>query len=346
MKELTAPSATQSVLPANAVTSGSWLTLAISSMGILAVFLDSTVLFVAFEDIGRSFSSVSAPTLAWVLNRYTITLAALVVPAGKVADRVGHKQAFLTGLAVFTVASGLCAVAPSAGSLVAFRVVQAVGAAMLLPSSLALVLRAFPPEQIPVAVAVWGAMGAMAAAIGPSLGSALIEVGDWRWVFLINLPIGAATLYVGSRVFVESRDPDSLLPAPLGVLLIAAAAALVSLAVLQGEGWGWASGRTIAASSSGIALFGVFILHQQRVSAPALDLALFKSHNYRWANAGTPTFGVAFTAMFFSSILFLTNVWGWEIWRAGLGVSPGPLLVAILAPLMGRLAMRTGNARC
>lgn len=343
MKQLTAVTPGRPPSPAEALSGGGWLTLAISSLGILAVFLDSTVLFVAFEDIGRSFSAVSAPTLAWVLNAYTITFAALVVPAGKVADRVGHKRAFLSGLAAFTVASGLCAAAPSAGMLVGFRVLQAVGAAMLLPSSLALVLRAFPREQIPVAVAVWGAMGALAAAIGPSLGSALIEVGDWRLVFLINLPIGATTLFVGGRVFIESRDPDSRIPAPLGVLLIAAAAALISLAVLEGDSWGWGSGRTIAAFSGGMVLLSVFILHQQRSSAPALDLALFESHNYRWANAGTLAFGIAFTAMFFSSILFLTNVWDWAIWQAGLGVSPGPLFVAVTAPLMGRLALRTGQ---
>ncbi len=329
--------------PAVSSTRSGWLTLGISSLGILAVFLDSTVLFVAFEDIGRSFPSVSAPTLAWVLNGYTITFAALVVPAGKIADRLGHRRAFLSGLAVFTVASALCAAAPSAGALVGFRVLQAVGAAMLLPSSLALVLRAFPREQIPVAVAVWGAMGALAAAIGPSLGSVLIEVGGWRWVFLINLPIGAATLYAGARVFVESRDPESRIPAPVGILLIASSAALVSLAVLEGEGWGWTSGRTVAAFGGGLVLLGVFVPHQRWVAAPALDLALFESHNYRWANAGTLAFGIAFTAMFFSSILFLTNVWDWEIWQAGLGVSPGPLLVAMLAPLMGRLAMRTGQ---
>ena len=243
-----------------------WITLGISSLGILAVFLDSTVLFVAFEDIGRSFPTVSAPTLAWVLNGYTITFAALVVPAGKIADRVGHRRAFLWGLALFTLASGLCAAAPSAGALVAFRVLQAVGAAMLLPSSLALVLRAFPREQIPVAVAVWGAMGALAAAIGPSLGSALIEVGGWRWVFLINLPIGAATLYAGARVFVESRDPESRIPAPLGIVLIAASAGTDLASPYSKETVGVGRvGRRSPPSRAGSRCSVVFLLHQQRI---------------------------------------------------------------------------------
>jgi len=320
-----------------------WRTLAISSLGILAVFLDSTVLFVAFGDIGRSFPTVSAPMLGWVLNGYTITFAALLVPAGKIADRLGHKRVFLLGSGVFTVASMMCALAPSAPALVVFRIVQASGAAMLLPSSLALVLRAFPPAKITVAVAIWGAMGALAAAIGPSLGSALIEFASWRWAFLINLPVGVFTVFAGARVLVESRDPTSRIPSPIGVVLIAAAAALVSLGLLHAGEWGWLGGRTLAAFGASSVLFALFILHQQRTSAPALDLALFKSHNYRWANGATVSFGIAFTAMFFGSILFLTNVWGWSTLRAGLGVSPGPLLVALTAPWFGRMAARTGQ---
>ena len=134
-------------------------TLAIAGLGVLVTFLDTTVLFVAFPDISRTFSSASPASLSWVLNAYTIVFAALLVPAGKLADRIGHKRTFLTGAALFTLASAACALAPTVEVLIGFRVVQAVGAAALIPSSLALVLRAFPAERVPVAVAIWGAMG-------------------------------------------------------------------------------------------------------------------------------------------------------------------------------------------
>lgn len=320
-----------------------WPTLAIASLAVLATFLDTTILFVAFGDIGSTFSSVSPAELSWVLNAYTIGVAALLVPAGKIADRVGHKRVFLVGSALFTVASLACAGAPSAAALVAFRVIQAVGAAALVPSSFALVLRAFPREKVPVAVAVWGAMGAIAGALGPTVGASLIELASWRWVFLVNLPVGIVTVVLGSRVLDESRDPASRVPAPFGVAAIATAAALCSLGVVQSDSWGWTDGRTVSALAAGLILLAVFVSHQRRTDAPVLDLDLFTVRNFRWANAATAAFGVAFAAMFFGSILFLTNVWEWSTLKAGLGISPGPLLVAVLAPSFGRLAGRIGQ---
>ncbi|MDY7104134.1 MAG: DHA2 family efflux MFS transporter permease subunit [Actinomycetota bacterium] len=326
-----------------AESSTAWKTLALTSLAVLATFLDTTILFVAFADIGASFPDIGAAQLSWVLNAYTITFAALLVPVGKLADRVGHKRAFLVGSALFTVASMACGLAPSAWALVAFRIVQAVGAATLLPSSLALVLRAFPRERLPMAVAIWGAAGALAGAIGPSLGAAVVELGGWRWVFFLNLPVGMVTVLAGIRILSESREPTARVPAPLGVVLVASAAALVSLGVVQSDIWGWADGRTIGAIGAGVVVLGLFVAHQRTTPAPALDLELFSIRNFRWATAATMAFGTAFTAMFFGSFLFLTQVWGWSTLRGGLGVSPGPLLVGVLAPQMGRLASRIGQ---
>jgi EmrB/QacA subfamily drug resistance transporter len=320
-----------------------WRTLAISSLAVLAIFLDTTVLFVAFPDIVRTFSGVSPASLSWVLNAYTITFAAFLIPAGKIADRVGHKRAFLTGSAAFTLASLLCAVAPNVEALVAFRILQALGAATLLPSSLALVLRAYPREKIPVAVGVWGSTGALAAAIGPTLGAALVEAAGWRLVFLINLPVGLVTVAGGLYMLDESRDATSRIPALAGVILVAAAAALVSLGIVQADDWGWTDARTWGSLLAGTLLLGVFVAHQRRSNAPALDFDLFESANYRWANLATTVFSLAFTAMFFGSILFLVDAWRWSILDAGLGISPGPLLVALLAPVFGRLAARIGQ---
>jgi EmrB/QacA subfamily drug resistance transporter len=319
------------------------LTLAVASLAVLAVFLDTTVLFVAFPDIVATFDSVAPAQLSWVLNAYTIVFAALLVPAGKFADRLGHKRAFLAGSVLFTVASMACGLAPSAGVLIAFRVVQAIGAATLIPSSLALLLRAFPPAKVPFAVAIWGASGAVAGALGPTLGAVLVEAASWRWVFFVNLPVGLFTVVAGRRILHESKDDTAILPAPLGVVLIALAAGLVSLGLVQSESWGWTDARTIGSIVGGLLVLGVFVLHQRATPAPALNLELFAIGNFSWGNAATFAFGTAFTAMFLSSILFLTEVWGYSILRAGFAVAPGPALVAVLAPFMGNLAGRIGQ---
>jgi len=318
-------------------------TLTLAGLAVLVTFLDTTVLFVAFPAIGRTFSSAGPAELSWVLNAYTITFAALLVPAGKLADRLGHKRIFLLGMVLFTVASAACAAAPSVEVLIAFRIVQAVGAAAIIPASLALVMRAFPRDRLPAAVAIWGAMGAVAGAIGPTLGALLVEGPGWRWVFLVNVPVGLATVVFGSRLLHESRDSETRIPAVLGVILVAASAALISLGVVQSDSWGWGSVNTVAAISAGLVLFGLFVVHQRRTSAPALDLSLFTIRNYAWANGATMAFGVAFTAMFFGSYLLLTELWGWSVLEAGLGISPGPILVGILAPGFGRLAGRIGQ---
>ena len=152
-------------------------TLTIASLAVLATFLDTTILYVAFPDITATFSHASASELSWVLNAYTIVFAAMLIPAGKLADRIGHRKVFLTGSIVFTIASMACGLAPSAELLIVFRIVQAVGAAALIPSSLALVMHAFAHDQLPRAVAIWGAAGAVAGALGPTLGAATTPTG-------------------------------------------------------------------------------------------------------------------------------------------------------------------------
>jgi EmrB/QacA subfamily drug resistance transporter len=318
-------------------------TLLVSSLAVFAVFLDTTVLFVAFPDITRDFPDVAPSELSWVLNGYTIVFAAVLIPAGKLADRRGHRATFLAGSIVFTLGSLLCAVAPGPAALIAARVVQAAGGAALVPSSLALVLRATPRAEVPVALALWGATGAVAGAVGPTLGAALVEAAGWRWVFLVNLPVGIATVLLGRRHLHESRDPSAVVPAPLGIALLVTGSVLLTLGIVRGEDWGWASPATLGTIAAGAVVLATFVLHQARTDRPAVELSLFRSRNFSAGNAATVAFAVGFTAMFLSSILFLTGVWGWSIMEAGLGVAPGPTLVAILAPRFGRLAARIGQ---
>ena len=317
--------------------------LTIASLATLATFLDTTILYVAFPDISATFDETSASQLSWVLNAYTIVFAALLIPAGKVADRVGHRRMFLVGSVVFTVASVACGLAPTAEILIAFRVAQAVGAATLIPASLALVMHAFPREQIPKAVAIWGAAGAVAGALGPTLGAAIVEGFGWRWAFYLNIPVGLYTVVAGSRVLRESSDPDARVPSPVGVALVALATGIGSYAVVETDRFGWLSARTLVLLGVAVVVTAVFVAHQRRTRTPVLDLDLFTIRNFTWGNVAMLAFGVAFSSMFFGSILFLTQAWGWSVLAAGFGVAPGPALVAVVAPKAGALAGRIGQ---
>ena len=273
-------------------------TLLIASLATLATFLDTTILYVVFPDIAATFTDTSAAELSWVLNAYTIVFAALLIPAGKIADRIGHRRVFLTGSALFTVASMACGLAPTAELLIVFRMIQAAGAAALIPASLALVMHAFTHEQLPRAVAIWGAAGAVAGALGPTLGAAIVENLGWRWAFFINLPIGVYTIVAGRSELRESSNPDTRIPAVLGVVLVATAAGLVSYAVVSTEQAGWLSACTIGLFLAGGLAVAAFIVHQRRTTAPVLDLDLFEINNFRWANLAMLVFGTAFSALF------------------------------------------------
>jgi EmrB/QacA subfamily drug resistance transporter len=319
------------------------LTLGIAGLAAMVTYLDTTILFVAFPDITNSFGSSPASTLSWVLNAYTIIFAALLVPAGKLADRLGHRRAFLVGSATFSMASMGCGLAPNVEWLIVARVLQGAGAAILVPASLALVMAAFPREKMPQVVAIWGAIGALSAALGPSLGSLVVDTLGWRWAFFLNLPIGLVTLVAGGRILRESRDLSVKIPSLMGVALIALAAGAMSYALVESDTVGWASTQTIIVFAIGLVLLGAFIAHQRWTDAPTLDLELFALGNFRWGNLAMFSFSLAFSAMFFGLILFLVNVWEWSIIKAGFAVAPGPALAAILAPRCGKLAGQIGQ---
>lgn len=329
--------------PAEALSPAELRTLWIASLAVFAVFLDTTILFVAFPAITRAFPGVGASELSWVLSGYTIVFGALLIPLGRLGDLWGHRALFLAGSIVFTIGSTLCAAAPTPALLIAARVVQALGGAALVPASLALVMRATPRARVPVALAIWGATGAVAGAVGPTLGGALVELCGWWWVFLINLPVGLVTVWLGRRHLRESREQGARLPAAPGVALLMLGSALLALALVRGEDWGWGSSVTLATLAAGFVALALFVAHQARTPAPTVDLSLFRVRNFAWGNAAGFAFGIAFTAMFLSGILFLTEVWRWTILAAGFGVAPGPLLVATLAPRLGRLAARVGQ---
>ena len=317
------------------------LVLAVSSLAAFLAFLDVTIVNIAFPAITASFPTASLAGLSWVFTAYNVVFAALLIPAGRLADQLGRRRVFLAALVLFGLASAACALAPTAGWLVAARVLQAVAAALLAPSSLALLLPVFPPQRRGFAVGTWGAMGGVAAATGPALGGVLVDAFGWRAVFLVNLPVVVLTLVAGVRVLAETRDERSVLPDAASVLLLGAGVALLSLGIVDGES-SWTGIGTLGPLAAGAALLVAFGLRSARVANPLVEPALFRLRAFTGSVVGYLVFSAGFYALLLSNILFLTRVWHWDVLLAGLAVTPGPLMAATFSAVGGRLADRFG----
>jgi EmrB/QacA subfamily drug resistance transporter len=315
----------------------------VTSLGAFMGSLDLSIVNVAFPALERSFSGDTTAALAWVITAYSITYGSLLVIAGRTADRIGSRRVFNLGLSVFCLGSALCAMAPSVPFLIAGRVVQGSGAAAMLPASLSLLLAAFPHERRTQIVSLWGGIGALAVATGPTLGATLVTVGGWRWVFLVNLPVGAFAYLMGRRVLAENVV-NAHHPAPdyLGAGLISVALASLVLAITQGPSWGWSSARVILTLTASAVLGLAFLYRCRHHAEPVLDLTLFRARTFTVTNIATLLYAMGFFAMLLGNILFLTSVWHYRIIWAGLAVTPGPLVVASVAGPAGRLAARIG----
>ena len=318
-----------------------WQILLIVSLGTFMGSLDVFIVNVAFPAIQRDFPGTGLSALSWVLNGYAIVFAAFLVPAGRIADRIGHRRAFLIGLLVFTTGSALCGVALGTEMLVAARVVQAVGAALLTPTSLALILPAFPGSQRALAVGAWSAISGIAASIGPTVGGLLVQ-SSWRWVFFVNVPIGLICAVATLRVVrSEARDPE---PGPrpdlLGAILLALGIAVLTLGIVEGPHWGWIDMRTVGAALAAILLLVAFVSRSARHPVPVVDLSLLRIRSFVIACFGTAMIGAGLAAVLLSLILFMTTKWNYSVLRAGLGITPGPMMAGTFSILGGRLASR------
>ncbi len=312
--------------------------------GAFLAFLDTTIVNTSFPDIRASFADATPAELSWILDAYFIALAALLVPAGGLADRYGRRRVFLIGVALFISTSMLCAVAPSWELLVAARALQGLGAAIMVSVSLALLLPLFPLERRAAGVGIWGAAAALAATVGPPLGGVLVEIADWRWIFLVNLPLGALVLLATLRGVAESRDEEaSGLPDLAGSALAAAGLGVLALGIVEGNGWGWGSAAVIGCFAAAAVLLGAVVVRSRSHPRPIVDLELFGIRSFRIGTLGTLLFAAAFFSTILGNILFLTGVWGYSVLHAGLAVMPGPLTSAIFAGPAGKLADRFGH---
>jgi EmrB/QacA subfamily drug resistance transporter len=322
-----------------------------SAVILLAVFmtnLDLWIVNVALPAMGTSFASAQGQaatlgSLSWVLNAYAIALAALLVIAGRTGDRIGQRPVFLAGVTVFTLASLACALAPNLWSLVAARALQAVGAAAQLPTSLALLLATVPAEGRTRATRNWAAVGGLAAAAGPVAGGLLVQV-DWRWVFVINVPIGIATVTAGLRALPPTTGREvGRLPDMLGALLVTVSIAALSGALVQAPDWGWLDSRSLLLLAVALISGAAFAVRSLKHSHPLFELHLLRLPLFGTASMGTFVFGIAFAIMLLSNVLWCQDVWHWSALRTGVAMVPGPALVPVVTLLTARAAQRLGH---
>jgi EmrB/QacA subfamily drug resistance transporter len=321
-----------------------WPTFWIASLAVLLVSIDTTVLYAAFGALRAAFPNDSAAGLSWVLNAYTVTYAAMLVPAGGLADAHGRKRIFLLGASIFILSSVACGAATSIPLLVAARVAQAVGAALLTPASLSLILEAFPKEKRAVAVSLWGAVGGLAAAIGPSLGSWIVDTMGWQWAFYINLPIGAISVIKGVSVLRESRGQGRSPHVDIvGMLLLIVSVGGTALAITQWESASWTTAELMSTLAVAMISLLAFILWASKAKNPLFKLELFRSRTYSTVNLGTLSFAIAFAMMFFAFFSYMTGIWGYSLPMAGIAITPGPLMVVPTAIVSGRFAAKLGH---
>jgi len=306
-----------------------WVMIVIGAGSVLSS-LDLFVVNLAFPAIRDSFSGATNQLMSWVISAYSIAFAAFLVPAGRIADIYGRKRVFKAGLLVFSLASLACAFAPDILSLIAARGLKGLGAALMIPTSLGLLLAAYPKQRHTQMVAIWAATGSVAAALGPILGGALVNI-DWRLIFLVNLPVAALALGF-SKHLVETARVHSPFPDIVGSLMLIIGLALFVSGISYASDWGWGS-KTLLWVLAGAALsLTLFVRRCLTQPSPALDLRVFRVPTFTIATLGMAFFYMGFAIMLLGGSLFLTQVWHWGAVFAGIafGVGPGSAVIASL----------------
>jgi EmrB/QacA subfamily drug resistance transporter len=321
--------------------SGRGWALALTSVAFFMVALDSLVVMTALPAIGHDLRA-GMGTLEWTVNAYALTTAAGIITAAGLGDRYGRRRVFAAGIALFTAASAACAMAPGAGLLVAFRAVQGIGAAIVIPLSLTILTGAFPAARRGAVVGIWGGIAGIAVASGPLIGGAVTEGLDWHWIFWVNVPIGVvATVLAGGRL-AESRGPATRLDLP-AVGLVSAGALGVLLALVRANEVGWTSPETIGIGGLGVLLLAAFLAWEHRAVAPMLPLGLFRSRTFAAANATAFLMTAALMGAVFLASQYFQLVLGYTPLGTGLRFLPWTATPLLVAPAAGALSDRVGR---
>ena len=306
-------------------------------------YIDVTVVNVALPHLAADLDSSTRAT-SWAITAYNVTFTALLVTAGRYADAKGRRRIFVTGLAAFAVGSALCALAWDLPSLVAFRVVQGIGAAVLVPVSLALLLPLWPQSRRGLAIGIWGTAGALGGAMGPPVGGILTEL-SWRLIFVLNVPIALVVAIAAHRGLRETRASTEARVDPPGVAILAIAIGALALAVTEGPAWGWTSPAIVGLFATAALAVPILAGLERRRPEPALDLTLFRIRSFTVGTTASIMFYFAFLGYSLLSVLFLQEAWGYSPARAGLAYGVGVAVSAATNVTGGRLVDRYGSRR-
>jgi EmrB/QacA subfamily drug resistance transporter len=320
---------------------GRWI-IAATALGSAVAMLDGTVVGIALPTIGRDFN-VGLSTLQWTVTAYTLTLSALILMGGSLGDHYGRRRIFVIGVLWFATASLLCGVAPNAGVLIAARALQGVGGALLTPGSLAIIQSSFRPEDRAQAIGLWSGLSGVALAIGPFVGGYLISAASWRWIFLLNLPLVAAVVWIALVHVPDTRESGVLGRLDVrGAVLASAGLAAFVYGLIEGPVHGWTSPVVVLSIVGGVVILGAFAWWERRVTHPMLPLSIFRSRQFSGANAVTfAVYGALGGALFLVPIQ-LQQVLGYSPLESGVALLPITLVMLTLSARAGRLSQRIG----
>ena len=319
-----------------------WWTLGAVSLGLFMIMLDNTVVNVALpaiqEELGTGLSE-----LQWIVTGYALTFAALMLIGGKLADAYGRRLIFVIGIVVFTAASLWCGLADSGNMLIAARVLQGAGAALMNPATLSIIAATFPPKERGMAIGIWAGTAALALAIGPLLGGLLTEHLSWHWIFFVNIPVGAIAIAASFLFIKESRDEthESLDLPGLGTSALGLFA--LTYGLIEANAYGWTSARIVGSFVVAVVALASFVQIERRRRAPMLDLTLFRSGTYAGANVAMLLVALAMFGIFFFVSLYMQNMLGYSAVQAGAAFLPMTVLIILVAPFAGKASDKYGS---
>jgi EmrB/QacA subfamily drug resistance transporter len=325
-----------------------WAVLVVISLGFFMTLLDLTIVNIAIPNMITKLHA-SFDDVLWVINAYALVLAVLVITGGRLGDLLGTRKMFAVGVAVFTAASAACGLAPSPGWLIAFRAVQGLGAALLMPQTLAIITMTFPPERRGAAFGIWGAVAGAATIAGPTLGGLLITAFDWRWIFYVNVPIGVVVLAL-TYVLIPALQPGRRHRLDyIGVALASGALLAICYGLVEGQTYDWG---TISGFISiplilgvGVVLLAAFLVSQwlQQGGEPLVPFSVFKDRNFALMNFVSGTLVIGMMGIFLPFTIYLQSVLGFSALKAGLTMAPASLISVFIAPVAGRMTDRIGG---
>jgi EmrB/QacA subfamily drug resistance transporter len=320
-----------------------WWTLMAVAFGLFMIMLDNTVVNVALPSIARDLK-IGISELEWIVTGYALVFAALLITGGKLADMFGRRKIFVIGLAIFSLSSLACGLAPSASFLIGARCAQGIGAALMNPATLSIITATFPAKQRGQAIGIWAGVSALALAIGPLVGGLIVDNVGWNWIFFINVPIGVLGIVVSLLVIKESRDTSHEQSIDLpGLLTSGLALFSLSYALIEGNSKGWASAEILGLFVAAAAFLAAFVVLEKRQRLPMLDLSLFKIPSFVGANVVALLVSLGMFGVFFFVSLYVQNVLGFSPTKSGAIFLPMTILIILIAPIAGKLSDRIGG---